>query len=321
MSGEVKKNVVDVSEVSVISAEGQHSAAIIDTRRVAELNTLMKLSAELTKSGMFPQLRNGGQVLAVILAGHERQYGAMTSLMNIHVINGRLGYSAQMIASELRKMGVTYDVIETDTEHCKIRFNRKGQESFTYQWTVKDAQRAKKLPAKPDSVWVTYPQDMLFSRCLTAGGRKFAPDALMGLSLTDELPNTDNNSNRVDDSEPKKSATESLADRVEETVGSSGQEEPQDDKPPEDTDSGDTVEGLLKLTKAELVTRAMGRLLKFSPDDVAKANKFLSRAVDSKRLNDPDIGSDKNNKGQLCNLIIDLQELQSMGGEQGKAGF
>lgn len=232
----IKKNVVDPAQVPTISSEGQQSAALINAEQIAELNTMLKVSAELHKSGMFPQLRNGGQVLAVVLAGKERGYGAMTSLTNIHVINGRIGYSAQMIAAELRKAGVKYNVVETDTEHCKICFERKGQDPFTYDWTTEDAKRARKLPAKPDSVWSTYIQDMLFCRCLTAGGRKFAPDALMGAYLVDELPN-DSPAEPEDDPNDHRSRTEKLKDKLTngEKPKGSATAQADDQAPPEDS--------------------------------------------------------------------------------------
>ena len=84
---------------------------------------------------------------------------------------------------------------------------------------------------------------------------------------------------------------------------------------------GDTLEGLLKLSKQELVHNVTIAFDEAFPDDITKADKYLAQAVERKRLNDADIGSDKNNKGQLANLIIDLQELQSKMGEQGQAGF
>ena len=226
---EPKKNVVDPAQVPTISSEGQQSSALINAEQIAELNTMLKVSAELHKSGMFPQLRNGGQVLAVVLAGKERGYGAMTSLTNIHVINGRIGYSAQMIAAELRKAGVKYNVVETDTEHCKICFERKGQDPFTYEWKTEDATRARKLPAEPKSVWSTYPQDMLFSRCLTAGGRKFAPDALMGAYLVDELP-ADSPAEPEDDPNDHRSRTQKLKEKL-----TNGQNKNGSTAPPEDS--------------------------------------------------------------------------------------
>lgn len=188
MPTDSKKNVVDAAQVPMIAGEGEQSAALVYSEEIAELNTMLKVSKELGTSGMFPLLKNNGQVLAVILAGRERGYGAMTSLMNIHLVHGRPGYSGQMIATELTKAGVAIDVIESTTTLCRIRFSREGKKPFEHEFTEADAKRAKKLPADAKSVWSTYPQDMLYWRCLTSGARRYAPDAIMGLYLADEIP-------------------------------------------------------------------------------------------------------------------------------------
>ena len=184
-----KKNVVDHAMVPAISGEGENSAVIIRTEDIATLNTLMKVSAELGASGMFPDLKNRGQYLAVILAGNARGYDPMTALMNIHIVNGRLGMSGQMIAAELRKAGVNFDVLESTSRTCRIEFTRPGKKPFTYEFSEDDAKRAGKIGpnCKDGSVWKAYPQDMLYWRCLTAGARKYAPDAIMGLYLKDEV--------------------------------------------------------------------------------------------------------------------------------------
>jgi len=86
-------------------------------------------------------------------------------------------------------------------------------------------------------------------------------------------------------------------------------------------ETGDTLEVLLKLQKGELITRALGELATTFADTPLEADKFLAQIVEQKRLNDADIGSDKNNKGQLANLIIDLQDRQAKSTGEVKAGF
>lgn len=83
--------------------------------------------------------------------------------------------------------------------------------------------------------------------------------------------------------------------------------EPRDNQsaPPSD-DTGDTVEQLMKLTKAELVAKLTAELATTFPN-ILDADEFLSKSVENKKLRDPDINSDNNTKGQLANLIIDLQ--------------
>lgn len=341
-----KKNVVDVAQVPTISAEGEQSAVLVITEQVAELNTFLKIANELNKSGMFPTL-NSGKILATVLAGHERGYGAMTSLMNIHVINGRFGFSAQMIAAELRKAGVIFNVLETDTEHCKIEFQREGQRPFVYQWTVADAQRAKKLPAKPDSVWATYPQDMLFARCLTAGGRKYAPDALMGVSLKDELSEMAPDASGTIEGGMQKSATDDLADRVQHQTDASNTEEPQEEETNVDpathqgyqnkpislpqlintpepnllqphekqaVSPGEIQALTTEYTRFGLIELLTNELGKTFEGDVGAGDGFLSKCVDDDVLKSTDLK--KNTAEQLAAVVVKLRHR----GKNGKAG-
>lgn len=183
----VKKDVVDPSMVPTIANEGQQSSALIFTEDVARLNTLMKMSTELARGGMFPALKTPAMYLAAIVFGNARGYDPVTSCMNIHIVNGNVGMSAQMIASEITKAGVNFDVLECSPRICRIEFSRAGKKPLVYEFNEDDAKRAGKLPAKDGSVWRCYPQDMLFARCLTAGARKYWPQAIMGIYLKDEI--------------------------------------------------------------------------------------------------------------------------------------
>lgn len=97
--------------------------------------------------------------------------------------------------------------------------------------------------------------------------------------------------------------------------------DPPDKPEPAKDEAGDTLEALLKLPKGELIGRATDELATTFTDTPLEADKFLVQIVEQKRLNDADIGSDKNNKGQLANLIIDLQGIQLKNTGQVQAGF
>jgi hypothetical protein len=310
-NAKTKKNVADPSTVPTIASEGEQSAALVLTEEVAEINTLMKVSKELQSSAMFPALKNSGQVLAIILAGRERGYGPMTSLTNIHIINGRPGYSGQLIAAELKKADVTFDVLESDVEHCKIQFNRADRKPFTYEWTVEDAQRANKLPADKASVWSTYPQDMLYWRCLTAGARRFAPDAIMGVYLRDELSDV-----RIDVS-PEATAAENdrpPIDPDDMTPGAPDKHQGYDEPTAE-------PEPLEETARKDLMDNSKDRLVAMATDELAQGfsdtdagSKFISDCVHGRVLGDSDFN--RCNKGQLANFILSLRSYVKSAGKQ-----
>ena len=183
----VKKDVVDPSMVPAIANEGQQSSALIQTVDIARLNTLMKIADTLSKGGMFKDLQNPAQYLAVVLFGDARGYDPMTSLTNIYVVKGRFCMSAQMVGAELRKAGVNVELLESDHSHCKIKFTRPGNQPLLWEFGTDEAKRMKKWPPEKDSNWEKDPRSMFFCRALTSGGRKYAPDAMMGIYLKDEV--------------------------------------------------------------------------------------------------------------------------------------
>jgi hypothetical protein len=182
-----KRNVVDPSAVPAIAAEGEQSAVLVQTSEVAFYNTMMKLAVEIHSSAMFPQFKNKGQVLVGLLMGHAHGIHPVSALSHVTVIKDKVGIDGYMIGAALESSGVTWDVLETTAERCKIELHKGDRKSLVYEWTTDDAKRAGKLPGKDGSAWKHYPQDMLYWRALTAGGRRFSPAALMGLRLKDEL--------------------------------------------------------------------------------------------------------------------------------------
>jgi len=349
VNGTQKKNVADPSTVPAIAGQGAQSAALVLTEEVAELNTLMKVSHELQKSGMFPQLSNAGQMLAIILAGRERGYSSMTSLMNIHIVNGRPGFSGALIAAELKRASVDFDVMETDETHCVINFRRQGKPDFVYKWTLEEARRAKKIPAKPDSVWATYPQDMLYWRCLTAGARKFAPDAIMGLHMEDELTDnkeipaafeTEPSTRPLDaaDMSAGDPATHQGYEKVDKATGEvipakepeadAKPDAPEAEPPPEAAaeDEGKPepdkteIETLMEKTRTELLVEATNLVVELETSGIkADTTAYRHKMVVKNVLGSATLDHIKNNNGHLARFIIATRELIQIAGSDGSS--
>jgi len=327
-----KRPVTDISKVPAIASEGEQSAVIVKTEDVARLNTLMKVSAELSKSGMYPDLNNSGKYLAVILAGDAFGLAPMTALMNVHIVNGRPGFSAQAIGAFLRRAGVKTHILECSSERCRIKFTRDGAEPFEYEFNSDDANRAGKIPAKPGSVWSTYPQDMLFARALTGGGRKFAPDAMIGAYVPDELEEFETipdeapevvstgqthtatiNPDEIKQGDPATHQGHKPAPKEDTEPEQAAPEtkEPEKEEPPADVD----VRKKLMVHKvAELVDLAgaeLARLCGNEENPVSASEQIVRDAVADRTLNNIDL--EKNNKGQLSNLIIKLRNMGQQG--------
>lgn len=112
-----------------------------------------------------------------ILAGQEMGFGPFASMKGIYIIQGSTSVSGHLIASGIKSSGkYDYRVREVSEAKCTIDFferTAKGMENIgTYTFTAEDAKRAQTKNMN------TFPRDMLFNRCISAGYKKFCPDAL-----------------------------------------------------------------------------------------------------------------------------------------------
>lgn len=123
----------------------------------------------------------------------------------MHVIEGCVTLSAQLINMMIVNAGHRADVLYLNQDGCKIRFVRgdrqKGNgDTFEYEFAMADAVRAGYFGIKgeqgsylkkPKDNWINSPKDMFFARCLSGGARKFMPDALMNCYAIGEMPGDD----------------------------------------------------------------------------------------------------------------------------------
>lgn len=144
---------------------------------------LMELCGALAKSGYFKDSTDPGKALVKILYGQELGgIGPVTSLMGIHIIEGKPSPSANLMAAMVQRSGrYRYRVSERTDEAAEIVFFERTsagwEEVGRSRWTLADAQRAGLAGKGP---WKSYPRAMLFSRALSEGVRVYCPDLFGG---------------------------------------------------------------------------------------------------------------------------------------------
>jgi len=148
------------------------------------------LAKAFVASGMFSDVKQISQAIVKIQAGRELGLPPIYSMMNVNVIRNRLTTSANCLALLVKRSGrYDYRITESTDAKCTITFSeRHGQQWETIGtevWTMDDAQRAGLV--KPDGGWTTYPRAMLFSRAISAGARKYCPDAIGGVYTDEEI--------------------------------------------------------------------------------------------------------------------------------------
>ncbi len=145
------------------------------------LNDTLTLGDTLARSGFFADSKGAAQAVAKILAGRELSIGPIAAMTGIHVINGRIALSANVLASLVKRSGkYNYRVREHTDTVCKIEFF-EGAESVGFsEFTITDAKRAQTKNLDK------FPRNMLFARAMSNGVRWYAPDVTNGPAYTPE---------------------------------------------------------------------------------------------------------------------------------------
>lgn len=153
--------------------------------QVRDVDDLQRLARLFAASGLFGRANpnNADAFMAEcaikMLAGLEAGFSPFASATGVTVINGKPGFSANLLAQAIKRHPhYDYRVIEKTAECCRIRFLCRGEELGVEQFTAEMAKRAGLT--KDGGMYSKYPEAMLFARCLTAGMRTHCPDALGG---------------------------------------------------------------------------------------------------------------------------------------------
>lgn len=145
--------------------------------RAQDLDPL-QVSEILARSGYFKDTRDAAQAAVKVLYGQELGFGPVTSMMGIHVIEGKPSPSANLMAAMVKRSGrYDYRVRRSDAEGAEVEFFEVGQSVGVSVFTMQEAQTAG-LAGKGN--WSKYPKAMLFSRALSQGVRMYCPDLFGG---------------------------------------------------------------------------------------------------------------------------------------------
>lgn len=168
-----------------LSAAALSGAGATLSIQVRSVDDLKALAAVFHASGLFGRGQNHQQALATccvqLMAGMEAGFTPFASITGIYLVNGRPGFSAQLLAQAIKRHPrYDYRVRQKDAIQCSIAFYESGQELGVEVFTMDMARRAGLVGSR--GPWAQYPEAMLFARCLTAGMRTHCPDALGGFA-------------------------------------------------------------------------------------------------------------------------------------------
>lgn len=173
-----------MSEHTAITvADGE---TIYEPRSVDEA---FEIARTLHAGGLLPRaLTRPESVFTVLMAGKELGLTALKALRSIHVIDGKVVMSADLIVAlckSRRDVCKYFQLVESSSQVATYETQREGDPSPTrISYTLDDARTAG-LVGKDN--WKKHPGAMLRARCSAALARAVYPDLAMGLYDPDEL--------------------------------------------------------------------------------------------------------------------------------------
>lgn len=149
----------------------------LDTLTVAKM---------LAESGFFGEVRDAGKALAKILAGQELGMGPIASLMGVYYQQGKVTYSANIMAAAVKKSGrYTYRVQRLDDQACALEFFERQGTGWSSlgvsDFTTEQADTAGLLTGPNKHNWKNWRRNMLFARAMSNGAKWYTPDVFGGV--------------------------------------------------------------------------------------------------------------------------------------------
>lgn len=178
-------------ELEVRKAREELVAPVTVLPSAAEFEASMAMARVLAQTKFVPDSYRGSpeEVMAAIFTGRELGIGAMQSLRDIHMIDGRPVFSASLMLSQMRRGGVEILESVSTSERAWIKARRRDTgEVAEVEWTFEEAtnitRKSKKLTDGDN--WKNYPADMLWARAVGRLARRLGSDLLAGMVYSTE---------------------------------------------------------------------------------------------------------------------------------------
>lgn len=158
-----------VTTNSVALLPAQHEFAMFQT-----------IARSAKASGLYGGDEN--KIFMVMLAARELGISPMLALNGgIWNIQGKIEISARLMNSMIRRAGHTMSIKSTATE-CTIigkRCDTEEEHTETFTWAMAEkAGLIRKNRDGSDGIWLKYPEDMLYNRCISRLARRLFADVI-----------------------------------------------------------------------------------------------------------------------------------------------
>ena len=149
---------------------------------------LQQQAQKMVDGGLFRgKVQDVNQMITIGLAARDLDLGLVDAAKNIHVIQGTICMSAELMLAQVRrsgKYGFRYDQSDREAAVFVIWLREHPEESFTSKYTI---QNAKDAGLTGKDTWKKYPDVMLRWRAIGNAVRAFAPEVLRKAYTPEEM--------------------------------------------------------------------------------------------------------------------------------------
>jgi hypothetical protein len=157
---------------------------------IRSVEDLERIASFFFRSGIFGKLKNVEHAFVLIYAGFNLGLDPLTSVTNLHLVEGKITMDATLIGAIIQRSGIySYTIVESNDVTCKIDFFRESEKLGRAEYTI---EKATKAGLAQKDTWRKHPQQMLRARCMTTGARFYTPAIFLGPIYTpDEIATDD----------------------------------------------------------------------------------------------------------------------------------
>lgn len=168
---------------------GNDALARTDPYQPQSLESAEKLANKLALSPLLPKALQGrpGDVLVIMMSGHELGLSPMQALRGMYVINGKVSMYADLAVALVRRSPdcMFFRLVESNEKSAIFETQRKGDPAPTKLSYTMEQAKASNLISNPN--YQKHPAAMLRARASMALARVVFPDMLQGIYSPDEL--------------------------------------------------------------------------------------------------------------------------------------
>lgn len=178
----------DSRQVSDFDRLMQRSISPIDILQDANFDKLWRMAEALANSALsVPKELKGniGDCLAIVTQAMIWGLNPFAVAQKAHVINGKLGYEAQLVNAVVMQSGAIKGSFsyEYEGDCCRVGAVLRGESEITWgEWLSAATVQVKNSP-----LWKTNPKQQMGYLQVKNWARAYCPGALLGIYSTDEL--------------------------------------------------------------------------------------------------------------------------------------